>query len=413
MLSLSVFSVVSVVKFFSNTTVGDSMDEIPVVVPLAEKPGKEAVKAPPAGRKFPCPSCGARLDYNPAVRGLNCPYCGHEEKIVAATTAEILEHDYLEYLDKEEAKGKILPGHGSETKCPGCGAVVLLDDKLATERCPFCDTHLETDRPKDAVPMIPPESVAPFSIDLRTARDEFTAWLASLWFAPTELKSAAALGKFTGVYLPYWTYDAMTYTNYEGERGDDYTDTEYYTVTNSDGRSERRSRTVVRTNWTDVSGQVDTFFDDVLIPASKSLTDERLAGLGGWKLSRLAPFDAAYLAGFQTERYAVGLKDGLKSAKGIMDRGIVALVRQDIGGDHQRIRDKRTRYSGITFKLLLLPAWIAVYRYRGDVYQITVNGQTGTVSGRRPYSWSKIAGVVLAVLLVVALLIVGILLIRG
>jgi len=384
------------------------MDEIPVVVPVA----KESAKAPPAGRKFPCPSCGARLDFNPAVRGLHCPYCGYEEMIVHTEAAEIVERDYLEYLDKEEAKGKILPGHSTETQCTGCGAVVLLDDKLATESCPFCATHLETTASQHAAAMIPPESVAPFAIDLRTARDNFTAWLSSLWFAPTELKKAAALGKFTGVYLPYWTYDAMTYTNYVGERGDDYTDTEYYTVTNANGRSETRTRTVIRTNWSSVSGQVDTFFDDVLIPASTSLTAERLKGLGGWKLKKLAPFDAAYLAGFQTERYAVGLKVGLKSAKAIMEPGIESLIRQDIGGDRQRIHDKRTRYSGITFKLLLLPAWIAAYRWRGTVYQITVNGQTGLVSGRRPYSWAKIIGVVLAVLLVVMLAIVGTMLIR-
>ena len=67
--------------------------------------------------------------------------------------------------------------------------------------------------------MIAPESVLPFQVDLRAARNAFTTWLGSLWFAPSELKKVANLGQLAGVYLPYWTYDTMTYTFYEGQRG--------------------------------------------------------------------------------------------------------------------------------------------------------------------------------------------------
>ena len=75
-----------------------------------------------------------------------------------------------------------MPGRSSETRCPGCGAVVLLDDKVATEKCPFCTTHLEH-TPEAAKAMIPPEAVLPFTVDLRKARDAFEGWLGSLWFA--------------------------------------------------------------------------------------------------------------------------------------------------------------------------------------------------------------------------------------
>ena len=65
---------------------------------------------------------------------------------------------------------------------------------------------------------------------------------------------------------------------------------------------------------------------------------------------------------------------------------------QDIGGDHQRIHDQKTKYSAITFKHTLLPVWIAVFRYHDEVYQILVNGRTGKISGRRPWSAWKICG---------------------
>lgn len=381
----------------------------PPPIPAAAPPPEGGVKpptvskAPPAGRKFPCPSCGAKLDFDPGAAGLKCPFCGYVQAI-EPSDAEVVERDYLEYLAKEESKGVAIPGRSSQTRCTGCGAVVLLEDKVATEKCPFCGTHLES-TPETAQGMIQPESLLPFAVDLRKARDCFEKWLGGLWFAPTELKKVANLGQLSGVYLPYWTYDAMTYTVYEGQRGDDYTETEYYTETDSDGKEVTKSRTVTLTNWYYVAGRVDHFFDDVLVPASKSIPDDLLASLTPWELGKLEGFNPGFLSGFKTERYAVGLADGLAAAKQVMEPEIDRLIRQDIGGDHQRIDHRRIRYSGITFKHLLLPTWVAVYRYHEKTYQILVNGRTGKVTGYRPWSTMKIVRLVLLILLAIGLVV--------
>ena len=42
------------------------------------------------GRKFPCPGCGAKLDFNPAQRALKCPYCGYAETIDPASEEVLL-----------------------------------------------------------------------------------------------------------------------------------------------------------------------------------------------------------------------------------------------------------------------------------------------------------------------------------
>ena len=356
---------------------------------------------PPAGRKFPCVQCGARLDFDPRARGLVCPYCGHLE-VVVTDAGGVLERDYLDALGRADAKSKAIPGHGTETKCAGCGAVVVLDDAVAADASPFCTTHLET-APAAASGLLPPESLIPFAVDLRGAREAFGAWIASRWFAPTQLKTVLALGRLVGVYLPYWTYDSATDTQYEGERGDDYQETQHYTQTLANGDTETRSRTVTRTRWTPAAGDVSRAFDDVLVPATASLTPARLDGLGEYALRKLRPFDAAYLSGFQAERYAIDLKAGFQRAKDAMQPGIVRAVEGDIGGDHQRVHNRRTRYSAITFKHLLLPAWVAAYRYNGKVYQVTVNGQTGLVAGERPWSLPKLAAATVAVLLLAAL----------
>ena len=370
--------------------------------PVAKEP--TVTKAPPAGRKFPCPQCGARLDFDPSAGGLKCPYCGHEEVIAKDAGGEVVERDYLDYLDKLETGGGRGPiaGRSSQVRCTGCGAIVLLEDKVVTERCPFCHTHLENE-PASAAGAVPPESLLPFKTELRAARDAFTRWLDGLWFAPSELKTGATLGQLTGVYLPYWTYDSMTSTRYAGERGEDYQETETYTETTADGKTETKTRTVIRTRWYSVSGEVRHFFDDVLVCGSKSLPPGMVGDLEPWDLAGLESFQPSYLSGFKTERYAVGLKEGFGRAKELMEPEIVSLIHRDIGGDHQRIHRKTTKYSAITFKHLLLPVWVAVYRYRQETYQVLVNGRTAKVVGKRPWSAWKIFRLVALIVLAVAL----------
>src|SRR5262249_53624492 len=114
-----------------------------------------------------------------------------------------------------------------------------------------------------------------------------------------------------------------------------------------------------------------------------------------------------FLSGFTTERYAIGPKDGFETAKAVMDVEIRRLCCQDIGGDHQQLDHVDTRHDDVKFQHLLLPVWLASYRYREKSYQVLVNGQTGNVVGDRPYSWIKIAGliaIILAVILALVLL---------
>src|SRR5436305_11578141 len=85
-------------------------------------------KEPPAGRKFPCVKCGARLDFDPKARSLQCPYCGHVEKIEKGQ-AGVQERDLEEYLSRQTGD-TIVAGRKLEVKCHTCGAIVLLEDRV-------------------------------------------------------------------------------------------------------------------------------------------------------------------------------------------------------------------------------------------------------------------------------------------
>jgi hypothetical protein len=116
-------------------------------------------------------------------------------------------------------------------------------------------------------------------------------------------------------------------------------------------------------------------------------------------MSRLVPYTPAYLAGFRAEAYQVELPESWGEARQFMDRMIERDVRFDIGGDRKQITQLDTQVSDVTFKHILLPVWVAAYRFRGQSYRFVVNGQTGRVQGERPWSSWKIAlAVILAML---------------
>jgi DNA-directed RNA polymerase subunit RPC12/RpoP len=344
--------------------------------------------------RFPCEQCGAQLRFAPGQTELTCTHCGHVQSIAGAedTSEATVEHDYTAMLRKlttvaEYEDTKVL-------SCPNCGARTAFPEGIQAALCPFCDTPVVTGT--GAHRQIKPAGLVPFQLDEKAARAAMTDWLGRLWFAPDGLKEYARKGRaMTGIYVPYWTFDARTETDYRGQRGDDYYETQ--TVVRN-GRTE--TIRVRRTRWRSVAGRVARAFDDVLVLASTSLPKRYADALQPWDLRALTNYRPQFLAGFGAEGYSVGLEEGFAEGRRIMDEVIRQDIRRDIGGDHQRITMVDTRVWDVTFKHILLPVWMAAYKYRGKTYRLVVNGQTGKVQGERPWSAWKIAiAVILALIL--------------
>jgi DNA-directed RNA polymerase subunit RPC12/RpoP len=349
-------------------------------------------------RQHTCNQCGAKVNFAPGTSSLKCPYCSFEIQI-AQSDAQVAELDYQAYLDK--AGGEKESSEAQRVKCDKCGAETTMPPESAAGICPFCGANMVFTGKLSR--QIKPEALLSFKIAQKEAFESFRRWIRKLWFAPGDLKKyAEAEGKLAGVYVPYWTYDSDTTTVYQGERGDHYYTTENYTV-EENGRTVTRSRQVQHTRWTPAAGTVFNSFDDVLILASKSLPKKYADSLEPWDLPNLVPYADEYLSGFRAESYQISLPEGFEAAKGVMAGAIYNTIRQDIGGDEQRIHSTQTQYGAITFKHILLPVWLSAYRFRDKVFRILINARTGEVQGERPFSGWKIAGAI-----VVALLIAGV-----
>lgn len=327
-----------------------------------------------------------------------CPYCGHKE-LIPTSAEQVEERSFEQYLRPQAGQLQVLAQNALEVQCNSCGAIVTFVPPEVARECDFCGAQIVA-QPKSADPTVAPEGVLPFRISQQQATLAVRQWLSSRWFAPDALKRFARPEAIDGIYLPYWTYDAHTTSHYTGQRGEYYYETEHYTERDAQGNSVQRTRQVRKTRWYGASGTVARWFDDLLVPATRSLPPNRLYALEPWDLVEIKPYEPAFLSGYKAQRYQVELGEGFEQAKVLAARVIEGDVRRDIGGDEQRITNVTTHYAGITFKHLLLPVYAGAYRLNQKVYQIVINGRTGEVQGDRPYSVIKIALLVLTILFV-------------
>ena len=351
--------------------------------------------------RWPCEQCGAQLRYAPGQTRLVCDHCGHVQDIPAqpprARARALQELDLARGLRDDLASGDMVEVR--TTSCPNCGAQVEIQGATHATECPFCATPVVLDTGTRR--HIKPQALIPFVLTEAEARKAMVAWLGSLWFAPGTLLEYARKGRaMNGVYVPFWTFDADTSSRYTGERGEYYYETRTVHV-RVNGRMEARQEQVRHTRWYPAAGRVSRDFDDMLVMASRSLPARLGNELTPGDLGALVPYGPEYLAGFQAEGYTVGLAEGHREARERMAEVIRGDIRRDIGGDEQRIHNVDTDWSAETFKHILLPVWMAAYKYNGKSYRFLVNGQTGEVQGERPWSIWKIG---LALIFVLALI---------
>jgi LSD1 subclass zinc finger protein len=353
-----------------------------------------------------CNSCGATLHFAPGTHHLQCSYCGAANEIRDTNDQPIVSFDYEDFIAAKDSNAGTQSA--SVVSCKNCGASTTLPPEVNSDNCAFCASPLvisEAQRKE----IVKPHYILPFLVPQPQAVESFRTWLKRLWFAPSDLAKMVSgdARQFKGIYIPHWSYDADTVSNYSGSRGDYYYTTETYTET-VNGEEVTRTREVRHTSWFPVSGAVDCNFNDLLISASNSLPQKVANRLEPWRLEALVHYNEQYVSGFRSELFQIDAEKGLEEAKHRMQPIIREAILSDIGGDEQIIDGVDTSYGNLALKYILLPAWISAYRYNNKLYHFTVNACTGEVVGERPYSAAKIAlavivGIILLIIIIMAL----------
>ncbi len=346
-----------------------------------------AVKA----QKYACAGCGALMLWDPATSGLKCGFCGSAKGVPRDDDYVAVEYA-LEHVPEALRRRDVPKVFG----CDRCGAQVTFPGSTVAAGCPFCGAPHVIERVGDDETRILPQSVLPFAIDQAKAKDIWRTWLGKGLFRPRRALERAATDVMRGVYVPFWTYDTKTWSRWTAEAGYHHT----YTVT-----SNGQTRTETRTEWRPASGQRTGFYDDVLVCASKGVDERLLRKSYPFDLKAAQPYRSEYLSGWVAEEYVVELADGWKRAREEVNQAEISACSRDVPGDTQRNLRVWTQHADVTWKHLLLPLWIAAYRYEDRLYTFLVNGQTGKVVGKRPVSKLRVAVAIAVLALVVGLVV--------
>lgn len=269
-------------------------------------------------------------------------------------------------------------------RCKGCGAAVEYDPDARAPRCVFCDRVMELERMEDPVEQT--EAWLPFTATSAQARDALRRWLGSLgFFRPSDLRSEARVETLQPVWWVGWVFDAEALVSWAAD---------------SDAGSGRSA-------WAPHAGQTRMVFDDVLVSASRGLTDAEVSAMApGLDLGSAGPEPEgardAHVERFDVQRSLARRR----IVEGVHRSAEARVAEEHVPGSRVRNLHTAVLLKGLDTRRLAFPSYVLAYRYRGSLYRVVIGGQdTDHVHGKAPWSVAKILLVAgLAMLLIVVLL---------
>lgn len=366
----------------------------------APRPKEAQIESPVV---YKCPNCGATTQYDVAAGGVACEHCGYTLPVSGEKVGRQAE-EYEFTLDALKQAQQTWGTTHQMMHCDSCGAEILIPPGALTVTCPFCASN-EVGVRAAAVSQIRPNTLIPFKVTPEMTHARAKEWLGKGWFHPKALANNAVIDRFSGIYLSFWTFAARIESRWKAEVGYERTERFY-------DASARTWRTRVVIDWRWEDGRVDLSIADLLIPGNSHVSRVILDKLLPFNLNELVEYDPDFLAGWQAQAYDIPLADAWDQGKEVMRDRAKNACRLDIHSPHVRNFSMVADFADEAWRYSLLPVYLAAYRFENKVYQVMVNGQTGSVAGQKPVAWWKVWLAIAALLLPgLALGLVGLLLI--
>lgn len=326
-----------------------------------------------------CHACGSPIDADDRF----CNACGATHEVSRAAAKDVT----LQHI-----------------KCESCGAEIETQKDQRSYICPFCESTYVLEVPATAN-RPRPEFVIGFAVTPEAAEQKFLEWISEKsWFRPSDLAMARPADRLRGVYLPFWHFAMLAHSQWRATIGEYWYRTETYTERGADGKMQTKTRQVRETEWWPLQGLHHRYYSGYLVSAAKGLNQAEADSVMPFQLAALKRFDPSYLAGWLAEEASMSKDEALVVCQqhfaGQEQRNIAAFLP---GDTHQGL-SVSTSFSDETSDLCLLPVYVMNYKYKDQSYRFVVNGQTGHINGKKPYSSTRIAIAIIAGVLGVLLL---------
>ena len=182
---------------------------------------------------FKCPNCDGELIFDPETQKYKCEYCGSkftqaeldalqpaESKEMNAGAADGSDEAEQETTEQQSADTKKKEGEdgGAEAviyNCPSCGAEIVTDATTAATFCYYCHNPVVLGKRLEGKYL--PNKVIPFKISKKEAEKRFLEYVGKKKFVPKAFFNKKQIECLSGVYFPYWIYDAKLQGKLQGE----------------------------------------------------------------------------------------------------------------------------------------------------------------------------------------------------
>lgn len=340
-----------------------------------------------------CQSCGGDLIFSPKTQMLLCTKCNNMYDF--DKTKDYKKHEIQDALDSKFDKSRWVQ-ENKVLSCKTCGAKIILNNLEFTATCPYCKstTVAETDE----LPGIPPDAIIPFKFDKETASNKFSEVVKKKKFLPNNFKKKIPRTNIQGVYIPTFSFDAETYSDYKGVL--------YEEVSHTD--SQGRTHTTKR--YFHIAGNKTMSHRDVIVEASSKINQKQLIEVLPFDNEDLYKFEENFVRGYSIEHYDTDTVECHKQAKNIMDARIRSEILSKYHYDGVSYLTINTNYLNELFLYKISPIYTFEFDYKEKKRIVLMNGQTGKLGKGLPKSGWKITLLVLGIILGIALIILLIML---
>lgn len=323
---------------------------------------------------FKCDNCGGVVIYDPVSRKMKCEHCDSQDT-------------YSQVAAEEPAI------------CVSCGSPLNLKEYTSATKCEYCDNYVIVEDRVEGEKR--PHVVLPFKV----GREAVKALLKDNWgkklFIPPDFLSETRLKGIRGVYVPFWLYDYLSKGHFDG------VGVKVRSWTTGDTRYTETSRyRVVR--------DMEINMHRLPIDASIEMQDGIMDLMEPYAYDMCENFEEKYLSGYEAEVYNMtpDLVEprAKQKAEGIAENwlndSISGYSRLETGVKNKQHELQKTEFA-------LLPVWLYDYVYKNEHYVFYINGQSGKIVGKAPFSKERMFAMGAALFGAVTLFVSGLISILG
>ena len=343
-----------------------------------------------------CPGCGSPLPYDASIGKWKCEACG---SVYDAIQVMKMTQDSDKDTDTQKQRQNgtptpppnitnDVPGMPPEYtnqsdyqpqpdldlyRCKNCGAEMVADETTAATFCVYCgSTSILKSRLEGE---FRPSRVVPFVKTKEDAVNAFKNLMHTENFVPNDFTKESNIEKITGVYIPFWLYSGTAQGHIRGK---------LHKVTTWRSGNYRYTKTDIY----DVERAGSVAFTGIPADGAKKFDDDTMDSIEPFDLSKLVPFNYAYLSNFLAEKYDVTAEEDQERAAGRMRNTIYSHLHATINGaligEQQHVQEN---ISNVEY--VMLPVYMLNTFWQGKPYIFAMNGQTGKLVGDVPIDKGK------------------------